>query len=101
VSGSDSVWLAMQDENIHLNKDSDETIILFAWSSKNKSQDFLDHINSDNLKPIEWPVKNIINLFSQIDQIEAIAVNPTGKSNQILTYNVAEFTQFLSKNIVK
>ncbi len=95
VNGSGHIWLAMQDNNIYLNKDSAGTILLFVWSNKNKSQDFLDHLNSDHLKPIEWPNKNINYLFKQIDQIEAVAVNPTGQSNQISTYNIDEFTKYL------
>ena len=92
------IWLAMQGENVHMNKGIDGTIILLAWANQNKSQDFLDHVNLDYLQPVEWPVPNIISLFEQISQIEAIAVNPTGQSNQILTYNVDEFTTYLSKS---
>ena len=44
-------------------------------------------------------INNIISLFKQVSQIEAIAVNPTGQSNQILTYNVDEFTRYLSKSV--
>jgi hypothetical protein len=92
------IWLAMQGENVHMNKGVDGTIILLAWANQNKSQAFLDHVNLDYLQPVEWPVAYIINLFEQVSQIEAIAVNPTGQSNQILTYNVDEFTTYLSKS---
>ena len=92
------IWLAMQGENVHMNKGIDGTIILLAWANQNISQDFLDHVNLDYLQPVEWPVANIISLFKQVSQIEAIAVNPTGQSNQILTYNVDEFTMYLSKS---
>ncbi len=98
VHETEHAWLAMHENNIYMNKDSDETIILFIWSNKTKAQDYLDHVNSENLKPIQWPIKNIINLFEQIPQIEAIGVNPTGQSNQILTYNVKEFREHLEKN---
>ena len=92
------IWLAMQGENVHMNKGIDGTILLLAWANKSKAQAFLDHVNLDYLQPTEWPVAKILSLFKQVAQIEAIAVNPTGQSNQILTYNVDEFTTYLSKS---
>ncbi len=96
VGSTEHVWLAMQDNNIHMNKDGDGTIILFVWSGETRTQDFLDQVKSDNLSPVSWAIDDMIELLKQIPQIEAIAVNLTGQSQQILTYNVDEFTKQLS-----
>jgi len=96
IQASDHAWLAMQGENVQMNKDKDETILLCVWSNKQLTREFIDNLKKTDLAPVEWPSANLINLLEQIDQIEAIAINPTGNTNQIVTYNTAEFINRLT-----
>ncbi len=89
------VWLATQNNNILMNKDEQGTVLLFLWSSKELILDYLENVEAVDVNGVEWPIATLGNLFQQVKQIEAIAVNPTGSSKQIITYNTDEFEKYL------